>query len=129
MGTGRTRRVAASLAAVALLLCAGCGDEEKPPPGPSDVDAITAATARIVYQCRSVERGFLAEVDKAAQRKDVDTLVDAAGDFDADAAFRLPEAAVEPESTLRDQAGLALGRLEEGCAPGEADRLRDAIDD
>jgi len=124
------RSVAAGLAAVALLVGAGCGgDEEKPAPGPADVDAITAAAARIVYQCRSVERGFLAAVDERAARADVDTLVDAAGDFDADAAFRLPAAAVDPESTLRDQAALALARLEEGCAPGEAERLREAIGD
>ena len=93
------------------------------------MDAITAAAARIVYQCRSVERGFLAAVDERAARADVDTLVAAAGDFDADAAFRLPAAAVDPESTLRDQAALALARLEEGCAPDEAERLREALDD
>ena len=112
-----------------MLAWSGCGDKEKPPPGPSDVDAITTAAARIVYQCRSVERGFLASVDAEAQRADVDTLVDAAREFDADAAFRLPAAAVEPESTLRDQAGLARRRLEEGCGPREAERLREAIGD
>jgi len=124
-----TRRIAGGLVLAAVLAWGGCGGEQKPAPGPGDVDAITAATARIVFQCRSVERGFLAAVDAGAQRADIDTLVAAAGDFDADAAFRLPAAAVEPESTLRDQAALALQRLEEGCAPDDAERLREAIGD
>jgi hypothetical protein len=121
------RRLPWAAGLVVALVVAGCGGEEKPPPGPQDVDAITAATARIVVACRSVERGFVTGVDAAGQRKDVDTLVEAAGDFDPDAAFRLPDAAVDPESTLRDQAELALARLEEGCAPEEGQRLREAL--
>lgn len=119
----------AGLCALALSLGAsGCGGEDKPPPG-NQVDLITTATSNIVFQCRSVERGFISTVDEEALGRDVDALVEATEDFDPDATFRRPPPAVEPETTLRAQIELAIARLEDDCAPEEAERLRDALGD
>lgn len=90
---------------------------------------ITAATADIVFQCRSVQRGFLSTVDEAAIGRDVDALVEATEDFDLDEPFRRPPPAVEPETTLRAQVELAIARLEDDCSPEDAERLRDALGD
>jgi hypothetical protein len=130
MRTRRTiRATGTSLAGLwaSVLLAAGCGGEDKPPPG-NQVDVITAATAQIVVQCRAAERGFISTVDGAALRRDVDTLVEATDEFDLDETFRLPPPAIEPETTLREQIELAIARLEEDCSPEDAERLRDAID-
>jgi hypothetical protein len=113
---------------VSAFLAAGCSGDSKPAPG-NQVDNITAATANIVFQCRSVERGFISTVDKEALSRDVDALVEATESFDLDATFRLPPPAVEPVTTLRDQIELAIERLEDGCSPEDGERLRDAVDD
>jgi hypothetical protein len=94
------------------------------------VDAIAAAASNIVFQCRSLERGFVSTVDREALDRDVETLVEATETFDPDAPFRRPAPAVEPETTLRDQVELALARRDEnGCSPEDAERLRDALGD
>ena len=127
---------------VALLAAPGCtGDGEKPPPGASDVDTILAATSNIVFQCRAVERGF-ATLDEEALSRDVDALVEAAEEFDPEATFLRPQPLepdeqldeedelVDPETSLRDQAELAIARLEDkSCSPGDAERLQDAVGD
>jgi hypothetical protein len=127
---------------VAVLAAAGCtGDGEKPPPGASDVDTILAATSEIVVQCRGAERGFTT-LDEEALDRDVDALVEAADELDPDATFRRPqtlehdellgedEELLDPDTSLRDQAELAIARLEaESCSPEDAERLRDAIGD
>jgi hypothetical protein len=129
-------------AVVASLLAAGCtGGEEKREPGANDVDAILAATSNIVFQCRGAERGFLS-IDGEALDRDVDTLIEAADELDPEATFRRPqtlepdetlddeEELVDSETSLRDQAELAIARLEdESCSPEDAERLRDAIGD
>ena len=136
------RTALAGVVVVALLTAPGCtGDGEKPPPGANDVDTILAATSNIVFQCRAVERGF-ATLDEEALGRDVDALVEAAEEIDPEATFRRPqplepdeplgdeEEVVDPETSLRDQAELAIARLEaESCSPEEAERLRDAIGD
>ena len=112
------------------LLGAGCQDEEeKRPPGQADVDTISASVAGIVFNCRSVEQGFLASADEEALRRDVDALTGAAEEVDPDASFRLPESTLERETTLRDQVDLAARLLEEDCSPEDAERLRDAVGD
>jgi hypothetical protein len=125
---------------IALLAAPGCtGDGDKPPPGANDVDVILAATSNIVFQCRAVERGFMT-IDEEALDRDVDALIEAAGEFDPEATFRRPQS-LEPDvpageeaelsqTSLRDQAQLAIARLEdESCSPQDAERLRDAIGD
>lgn len=138
------RTALAGGAIIALLAATGCsGDGDKPPPGANDVDAILAATSNIVFQCRAAERGFL-PVDAETLDRDVDALVAAAEEFDADAMFRRPQS-LEPdvpvgeeaeleeaasETSLRDQAELAIARLEdESCSPQDAERLRGALGD
>jgi len=125
---------------IALLAAPGCtGDGDKPPPGANDVDVILAATSNIVFQCRAVERGFMT-IDEEALDRDVGELIEAAEEFDPEATFRRPQS-LEPDvpadeeaelsqTSLRDQAELAIARLEdERCSPRDADRLRDALGD
>jgi hypothetical protein len=116
------------LVAGLCALSAGCG-EDRTPPDTEDVDRITASVSKIAFHCRSVERGFLAGVDEAALRREVDPLVDAVNELDPDVRFRLPEPAIKPETTLRDQVELAARLLGEECSPEDAERLRDALPD
>ena len=95
----------------------------------NDVDVITASVAGIVFQCRSVEQGYLASVDEQVLRRDVDALLRVAGERDPDVAFRVPESAIERETTMRDQVELAARVLAEDCSPEDAERLRDAVGD
>jgi hypothetical protein len=123
------RTLLAGLCAGALLGAAACGGDDKAAPG-NQVDAITAASADIVFQCRSVERGFLSSVNEERLERDVAALVEAADEFDLDATFERPPPAIEPETTLREQIELAIARLDEhGCSSEHAEQLRDAIDD
>ena len=120
----------AALCGVIALLGAGCQeDEDKRPPGQEDVDTISSSVAGIVFNCRSVEQGFLASADEEALRRDVDALAGAAEDVDPDASFRLPESTLERRTTLRDQVELAARTLEADCSPDDAERLRDAVGD
>lgn len=120
----------AALCGVVALLGAGCQEEEdKRPPGQADVDRISSSVAGIVFNCRSVEQGFLASADEEALRRDVDALEEAAEEVDADASFRLPESTLERRTTLRDQVDLAARTLEADCSPDDAERLRDALGD
>ena len=136
------RTVLAAAVVVALLAAPGCtGGGEKSEPGANDVDTILAATSNIVFQCRAAERGFLS-IDEEALDRDVDALIAAADELDADATFRRPEL-LEPEgpvgdeeelldseTSLRAQAELAIARLEdESCSPPDAERLRKALGD
>ena len=117
------------LCSVVALVGAGCQEEDKRPPGVEDVDTISASVASIVFQCRSVDQGFLASVDEEAIRRDVEALEGAAEEVDPDASFRLPESTLERKTTLRDQVDLAARLLEEDCSPEDAERLRDAVGD
>jgi hypothetical protein len=121
------RTLLAGLCAGALLGAAACGGDEKAAPG-NQVDAITAATAEIVYQCRAVESGFLSSPNTEALDRDVDVLLAAADEFDLDAPFDRPPPAVQPETTLREQIELAIARLEGECSPEHAEELRAALD-
>jgi hypothetical protein len=121
------RTLLAVLCAGALTAAAACGGDEKAAPG-NQVDAITAATSEIVYQCRAVESGFLSSPNTEALERDVDVLLAAAEDFDLDAPFDRPPPAVQPETTLREQIELAIARLEGTCSPEHAEQLRAAVD-
>ncbi|HXV35355.1 MAG TPA: hypothetical protein VD769_15210 [Gaiellaceae bacterium] len=134
------RTVLAAAVVATLLAAPGCtGGGEKSEPGADDVDTILAATSNIVFQCRAVERGFTT-IDEEALDRDVDALVEAAEELDPEATFRRPQLLepdeplgdeaelVDPETSLREQAELALARLEdESCSPQDAERLRDAL--
>lgn len=136
------RTVLAAGVVIALFAAPACdGNGDRPPPGASDVDTILAATSDIVFQCRAAERGFMT-MDEAAIDRDVDALVEAAEELDPEATFRRPQSIeldvpageeaelVDPETSLRDQAELAIARLEdETCSPQDAERLRDALGD
>ena len=112
-----------------------------PHPGRTTSTPILGATSSIVFQCRAVERGF-SSIDEEALDRDVDALVEAAEEFDTEATFRRPQLlepdvpvgdeteVVDSETSLRDQAELAIARLDdESCSPRDAERLRDAIAD
>jgi hypothetical protein len=94
-----------------------------------DVDVITASVAGIVFQCRSVEQGFLARVDEQLLRRDVDALLRVADERDPDVAFRVPRSAIQRKTTMRDQVELAARLLADDCSSEDAERLRDAISD
>jgi hypothetical protein len=113
---------------ILAVLGAGCGDDRRPPDA-GDADTITASVANIVFQCRSVEHGYLASLEEEALRRDVDALRGAAEELDPDATLRLPESAIRRKTTLRDQVDLAARVLGEGCSPEDAERLRDALGD
>jgi hypothetical protein len=114
--------------AIATLVGAAC-QEDKDPPSVRDVDTISTSVASIVFQCRSVEQGFLASVDEAELRPHVDSLAGAAEELDPDVRFRLPESSLERRTTLRDQVELAARVLDAECSPEDAERLRDALGD
>jgi hypothetical protein len=105
-----------------------CGGDDKAAPG-NQVDGILAATADIVFQCRSVESGLLSSPNTEVLQQDVDALLAAAAEFDLDAPFQRPQPALEPETTLREQIELAIARLEGMCSPEHAEELQAAIDD
>jgi hypothetical protein len=129
-GAPALRTVLAVLCGGAALFGAACQDEEeKRPPGQADVDRITASVASIVFQCRSVEQGFLASADEQVLTRDVKRLERAAEEVEPDARYRLPESTLERRTTLRDQVELAARTLDEGCSPEDAERLREAVGD
>ena len=126
ISTRAMRSPLGGLAGVVILLGAGCGGD-KPPPGVNDVDTITASVSDIVLHCRSVEQGLRASVDEAGLRRSVDALDEVAEEIDPDVTFRLPEPAIKPRTTLREQVELAARLLEEDCSPEDAERLREAL--
>jgi hypothetical protein len=84
-----------------------------------------AAVSGVVYQCLSVEAGYTDRPDAKALRRDVDFLVDAWSRLRADSRFRTTTGT----TTLREQSRVAARRLEAGCAPDQASRLRDGAED
>jgi hypothetical protein len=128
MGGQGLRRGAAGWAALWLIAAAmatGCGGEEDlPAPEPRDIDTVGVAITDTVTQCGSVRRGFIAEPDLAALKRNVEALTDALDRLDPDARFRMAAGA---DTTLRDQVELAIGQLERDCAPEQAAALRDAL--
>jgi hypothetical protein len=123
---GATRRpalAAATCCACALIACGG--DEPKVEPAPRDVDRLVAVVSDVVYQCGAVDAGFLDRVDTRSLARDVDYLLDALHRFRPDARFRTRAGT----STLGRQAKLALRRLEDDCAPAQAARLREALEE
>jgi hypothetical protein len=123
---GATRRpalAAAMCCACALIACGG--DEPKVEPTPRDVDRLVAVVSDVVLQCGAVDAGFLDRIDKRSLGRDVDYLIEAWDRFRPDARFRTETGT----STVRRQAKLALRRLENDCAPAQAARLREAVEE
>jgi hypothetical protein len=104
---------------------AGCdGDQPKVAPDRRDIDQLVTAVSDVVTQCQAVEAGYVTRVEVASVRRDVDHLVDAAERLRAESRF----ATRAGVSTVGRQVRLALRRLR-GCAPAQAVRLEDALDD
>jgi hypothetical protein len=118
-------RLALAIGSACLLAGCGGGDEPKVDPTQRDVNRIVAAVADVVYQCRAVQTGFVDRIDGRSVRRDVDVLLDAWERLSADSRFRTATGA----STLRRQSRLTIRQLGDGCAPKQADRLEEAMED
>jgi hypothetical protein len=117
--------------AFAIVLCSAAlplscdGDEPKVAPDQRDATRVVAAVSDVVYQCSSVEAGYTDRVEVRQVERDVDTLVRAWDRLRPDSPFRTATG----RTTLRRQASVAVRRLEEGCVPKEATRLRKAMEE
>jgi hypothetical protein len=117
--------------ALAIVVCSAAlplscdGDEPKVAPDQRDATRIVAAVSDVVYQCSSVEAGYTDRVEARQVERDVDTLVRAWDRLRPDSRFRTATG----RTTLRQQARIAVRRLGEGCAPKEATRLREAMEE
>jgi hypothetical protein len=116
-------RAAVALGVAAL---AACGSDPKPAPGPDDIARIGSSIGDIVYQCQSVEAGFIAEPDREQLTRDVDALLSAFERVSPDARFTVG-ASPGPtrKTTARDELRLARRTLA-SCDPGLAERLETA---
>ena len=110
-------------AAVIPLACDG--DEPKVTPDGRDAARIGAAVTDVIYQCLAPEAGYTDRVDARQVDRDVDYLVSAWDRLRADARFRTATGS----TTLREQSKTAVRRLEAGCAPKEATRLEQAMEE
>jgi hypothetical protein len=110
--------------ACACFLVACDGDEPKVEPSQGDVDRLLAAVSNVVYQCGAVQAGFVDRIDARVVKRDVDFVVDAWDRLRPDARFRTPTGT----STLRRGSRVLIRRLGDGCAPKQADRLREAME-
>lgn len=117
--------------ALAIVLCStgltlGCdGDEPKVTPDQRDATRVVAAVSDVLYQCLAVEAGYTDRVEARRVGRDVDYLVRAWDRLRADSRLRTATGS----TTLRRQSRVAVRRLEEGCAPKEAARLEEAMED
>jgi hypothetical protein len=102
---------------------AACGSDPKPPPKPDDIAAIGSSVGDIVYQCQSVEAGFIAEPDDGQLRRDVKVLLTAADRVDPDAEYKAGAAPGPTRRTsVRGELRLAR-RILKKCDPALAKRL------
>jgi hypothetical protein len=115
---------------LALVLClasfvGGCNDDApKVTPNPRDVNRVVAAVSDAVYQCAAAEAGFTSRADTRSVDRDVEVLVDAWDRLRADSRFDTATGT----TTLREQSRIAVRRLDNGCAPRQAARLREAAE-
>jgi hypothetical protein len=109
----------------AVFVGACNGDQPKVNPDQRDVNRVMAAVSEVVYQCLAVEAGYTDRLESKSVGRDVDYLVDAWARLRPDAHFRTATGM----TTLRRQSNVAARRLERGCAPRQADRLREAMQD
>jgi hypothetical protein len=120
-----------SVGALAIVVCSAglllaCdGDEPKATPDRRDANRVVAAVSDVLYQCLAVEAGYTDRVEARQVERDVDYLVRAWDRLRPDSRFRTPTGS----TTLRRQSGVAIRRLEEGCAPKEAARLEEAMEE
>jgi hypothetical protein len=120
-----------SFGALAIVVClAGLplacdGDEAKVTPDQRDARRVVAAASDVLYQCLAVEAGYTNRVDSRQVARDVDYLVSAWDRLRPDSRFRTQTGS----TTLRQQSRVAVRRLEAGCAPKEAARLDEAMEE
>jgi hypothetical protein len=106
---------------------AACGSDPKPPPKRDDIAAIGSSVGDIVYQCQSVDAGFIAEPDTAQLRRDVNALLAAVDRVDPDAEYKAGAAPGPTRRTsVRGELRLAR-RILKKCDPALAKRLDAAI--
>jgi hypothetical protein len=110
---------------LAVLPLACDGDEPKATPDQRDARRVVAAASDVLYQCLAVEAGYTDRVDTRQVARDVDYLVRAWDRLRPDSRFRTQTGS----TTLRQQSRVAVRRLEAGCAPKEAARLEEAMED
>jgi hypothetical protein len=114
------------IAALACVAVTACGGASKRAPVPQDVATIAGSLSDIAYQCQSVAAGYVAGVDGASIRKDVDALLRVSRRVQPDARFSVGAL----HTTLHSELALARANLEgQGCAPGQARRLAGAVDE
>jgi hypothetical protein len=120
-----------SVGALAIVVCSAglplaCdGDEPKVTPDQRDANRVVAAVSDVLYQCLAVEAGYTDRVEARQVARDVDYLVRAWDRLRPDSRFRTPTGS----TTLRRQSRVAVRRLEGGCAPKEAARLEQAMEE
>jgi hypothetical protein len=121
----RSVGVLAIVVCVAGLPLACDGDEPKVAPDQRDARRVVATASDVLYQCLAVEAGYTNRVDARQVARDVDYLVSAWDRLRPDSRFRTQTG----RTTLRQQSRVAVRRLEAGCAPKEAARLEEAIEE
>lgn len=84
-----------------------------------------ATASDVLYQCLAVEAGYTNRVDARQVARDVDYLVSAWDRLRPDSRLRTQTGS----TTLRQQSRVAVRRLEAGCAPKEAARLEEAMEE
>jgi hypothetical protein len=120
-----------SVGALAIIVCwAGLplacnGDEPKVTPDQRDGARVVAAVSDVLYQCLVVEAGYTDRVEARRVERDVDYLVRAWDRLRPDSRFRTQTG----RTTLRRQSRVAVRRLEAGCAPKQAARLEQAMEE
>ena len=110
-----------------FFLVVGCGGTAKDDPTPEDIDAVAAAVADIVYQCRSYTAGHVAAPDAQALERDVDALLEAYGRLEPDTSFEVgADAGIPRKTSLRKELRFGARVLNDDCLPEQAERLSEA---
>jgi hypothetical protein len=104
----------------ACLAATACGATAKQAPSRQDVATVAESLSDIAYQCQSVAAGYVASVDSASIKADVNALLRVSDRVRRDAKFAVGAL----RTTLRKELELAQANLQGGaCAPAQAQRL------
>jgi hypothetical protein len=113
------------LVGVCCLAATACGSKAKPAPSRQDVATVAQSVSDIAYQCQSVAAGYVAGVDSASIKTDVNALLRVWGRARPDANFDVGAL----HTTLRKEVELAQANLQGGaCATAQAQRLARVVD-
>lgn len=115
----------AVLVGAICLAATACGSKAKQAPSSQDVATVAQSVSDIAYQCQSVAAGYVAGVDGASIRADVNALLRVWGTARPDAKFTVGAL----HTTLRKEVELAQANLQGGaCATAQAQRLAQVVD-